>query len=269
MADEPVKRCQSPVSPVTRLMPTRFSQLRIAAGRLRFTPSAVGFRARCPRRPINPKPSQRLRLRDYNLNLQQQLGAGTRDGDSAISALRTSTCRIELQHQPAHVSGQACYRTAGVKPYRFDGLDGSLIRSGAPRLGQHSAISTLTASSPITTPSGSSVRKTLSTRHLQMNSTYTWSKSHGHQLPRLAGHGYTLQDSYQSQGRTMACSDFDTRNHFRLLRHLEPAVSTAIALKEGWLLANITQLQTGNPLNVVTSNTTYNGVIRVPFGLQR
>ena len=41
----------------------------------------------------------------------------------------------------------------------------------------------------------------------------------------------------------------------------EPGISHSMAteLVDGWLLANITQLQSGNPLNVVTTST-YNGV---------
>jgi hypothetical protein len=58
-------------------------------------------------------------------------------------------------------------------------------------------------------------------------------------------------------------SDFDARNHFvfsgtwNLPFHGNSSLSSRLV--EGWMLANITQLQSGNPLNVTTTST-YNGV---------
>ncbi len=53
-------------------------------------------------------------------------------------------------------------------------------------------------------------------------------------------------------------SDFDVRNHF-VFSGTWDLPFRGNRLKDGWLLANITQLQGGNPLNVTTTST-YNGV---------
>jgi hypothetical protein len=52
-------------------------------------------------------------------------------------------------------------------------------------------------------------------------------------------------------------SDFDARNHF-VFSGIWNLPFHGNRLTDGWLLANITQLQSGNPMNVVTAST-YNG----------
>ena len=99
------------------------------------------------------------------------------------------------------------------------------------------------------------VRKALS-HGVQVNSTYTWSKSQD--LNSLGSQGgYTLQNNFNPQG-DYGLSDFDARNHF-VFSGTWNLPFHGSRLAEGWLLANITQLQTGNPMNVVTTST-YNGV---------
>ena len=73
---------------------------------------------------------------------------------------------------------------------------------------------------------------------------------------------YTLQNNFNPKG-DYGLSDFDARNHFvfsgtwNLPFHGNSSLSSRLV--EGWMLANITQLQSGNPLNVTTTST-YNGV---------
>ncbi|HLH34196.1 MAG TPA: carboxypeptidase regulatory-like domain-containing protein [Alloacidobacterium sp.] len=98
------------------------------------------------------------------------------------------------------------------------------------------------------------VRKALS-HGVQMNSTYTWSKSMDVNSLGSQG-GYNLQDNFNPRGN-YGLSDFDVRHHFVFSGTWELPFR-GNRLKEGWLLANITQLQSGNPLNVTTTST-YNG----------
>ena len=89
-----------------------------------------------------------------------------------------------------------------------------------------------------------------------MNSTYAWSKSQD--LNSLGSQGtYTLQNNFNPKG-DYGLSDFDARNHF-VFSGTWNLPFHGNRLVEGWLLANITQLQSGNPMNVVTTST-YNGV---------
>jgi hypothetical protein len=99
------------------------------------------------------------------------------------------------------------------------------------------------------------MRKALS-HGVQINSTYTWSKSMD--LNSLGSQGgYTLQNNFNPKG-DYGLSDFDARNHF-VFSGTWNLPFHGSRLVDGWLLANITQLQSGNPLNVTTTST-YNGV---------
>ena len=96
------------------------------------------------------------------------------------------------------------------------------------------------------------VQKNLS-HGLQVNTTYTFAKSMD--INSLAGGG--LQDNTNPAGN-YGLSDFDVRHHFVL--------SGTYALPfhrnrfvDGFLFAVINQEQTGNPLNLTLSNTTYTG----------
>jgi hypothetical protein len=100
-----------------------------------------------------------------------------------------------------------------------------------------------------------SVRKPVA-RGLQINASYAWSKSLDYNS--LSSQGVVVQDSYDLRG-DRGLSSYDARHHF---------VTSAIydlplrgnRLAEGWQLSLILQLQSGNPVNIVTTNTTINGV---------
>jgi hypothetical protein len=69
--------------------------------------------------------------------------------------------------------------------------------------------------------------------------------------------GYSLQNNFNPKG-DYGPSDFDARDHF-VFSGTWNLPFHANRFVDGWMLANITQLQSGNPLNVVTTST-YNGV---------
>src|SRR5262249_17926145 len=94
------------------------------------------------------------------------------------------------------------------------------------------------------------------TRGLQLNASYTWSKSLDYNS--FSTGGIVGQDSYNLRG-DRGLSDFDARNRF-VISALYDLPFRGNRLKEGWQLAVIIQSQSGSPVNIVTSNSTVNGV---------
>ena len=185
-------------------------------------------------------------VESYNLNLQQQLGAGT---VMEIGYIGSEGKHLRLERN----INQYNYTAAGtaVRPYPTLSAT-STIRpgSGLGNIGYIDSDSLSNYSALWFT-----VRKALS-HGLQVNSTYTWSKSQD--LNSLGSQGgYTLQNNFNPRG-DYGLSDFDTRNHF-VFSGTWNLPFHGNRLADGWLLANITQLQSGNPMNVVTPST-YNGV---------
>ena len=185
-------------------------------------------------------------VESYNLNLQQQLGAGT---VMEIGYIGSEGKHLRIERN----INQYNYTAAGtaVRPYPTLSAT-STIRpgSGLGNIGYIDSDSLSNYSALWFT-----VRKALS-HGLQVNSTYTWSKSQD--LNSLGSQGgYTLQNNFNPRG-DYGLSDFDTRNHF-VFSGTWNLPFHGNRLAEGWLLANITQLQSGNPMNVVTPST-YNGV---------
>ena len=91
---------------------------------------------------------------------------------------------------------------------------------------------------------------------LQLNTSYTWSKSLDYNS--FSTGGIVGQDSYDLRG-DRGLSDFDARHRFTGNGIYDLPLSGNSFL-EGWRLAAIVQLQSGSPVNVVTSNSTVNGV---------
>lgn len=91
---------------------------------------------------------------------------------------------------------------------------------------------------------------------LQLDTSYTWSKSID--TNSLNSSGFAVQDSYDI-GNQYGLSDFDARHRFVLSATYELPF-TGNPLTRGWQIAAIVQSQSGNPVNIVTSNSTLNGV---------
>jgi hypothetical protein len=94
------------------------------------------------------------------------------------------------------------------------------------------------------------------TRNLQFNASYTWSKSLDYNS--FSTGGIVAQDSYDVTG-SRGLSDFDARHRF-VISALYELPFRGNRLVEGWQVAAIVQSQSGNPVNIVTTNTTVNGV---------
>jgi hypothetical protein len=91
---------------------------------------------------------------------------------------------------------------------------------------------------------------------LQFNASYTWSKSLDYNS--LNSQGVTVQDSFNIRG-DRGLSDFDVRHRF-VINWIYELPLSGNRLVEGWQISGITQLQSGNPVNIVTNINTFTGV---------
>ncbi|HEX5834660.1 MAG TPA: TonB-dependent receptor [Pyrinomonadaceae bacterium] len=90
----------------------------------------------------------------------------------------------------------------------------------------------------------------------QFDASYTWSKSIDY--TSFSTGGILVQNSYDLPGER-GVSDFDARHRF-VISSIYELPFDGNWLVSGWQLAVIVQSQSGNPVNVVTSNSTVNGV---------
>ena len=90
---------------------------------------------------------------------------------------------------------------------------------------------------------------------LQFNASYTFSKSIDYNS--LNSQANITQDSYNIRN-DRGLSDFDARHRF-VINSIYDLPFKGNRLVEGWEFAIITQLQTGNPVNIITTNATYTG----------
>lgn len=90
----------------------------------------------------------------------------------------------------------------------------------------------------------------------QFDASYTWSKSIDY--TSFSTGGLLLQNSYDLPG-DRGLSDFDARHRF-VLSSIYELPFHGNQLVSGWQLAVIVQSQSGNPVNIVTTNSTVNGV---------
>ena len=100
-----------------------------------------------------------------------------------------------------------------------------------------------------------SASKTLASG-LQINVSYTWSKSLDYNS--LSSQGIVVQNSYNLRS-DRGLSDFDARHRF-VARAIYDLPFQSNRLVKGWQLATVVQVQSGNPVNIVTSNSTVTGV---------
>jgi len=91
---------------------------------------------------------------------------------------------------------------------------------------------------------------------LHVDASYTWSKSLD--TNSLNSSGFAVQDAYDIPSQ-YGLSDFDARH--RLVVNATYAVPfTGHVLTRGWHLVTVVQSQSGNPVNIVTSTSSLNGV---------
>jgi hypothetical protein len=91
---------------------------------------------------------------------------------------------------------------------------------------------------------------------LQINVSYTWSKSLDYNS--LSTQGIVVQNSYDLRG-DRGLSDFDAR-HRVVARAIYDLPFSSNRFVKGWQLAIVVQAQSGNPVNIVTSDSTVTGI---------
>jgi hypothetical protein len=192
----------------------------------------------------NPKLSNAY-TESYNLNLQQQIGSGV---VMELGYIGSEGKHLRIQrniNQFIYPNGKATRPYAALSttsPIRPGSGLGNIAYVDSDSLSNYNAL-------------WFTMRKALA-HGVQINSTYVWSKSQD--LNSLGSQGtYTLQNNFNPKG-DYGLSDFDARNHF-VFSGIWNLPFHGNRLVDGWLLANITGLQSGNPMNVVTTST-YNGV---------
>jgi hypothetical protein len=180
-------------------------------------------------------------MQSWNANAQRQLA---RDLAATIgySGSHGTNLRISRNlNQPV----------AGVRPFPLVAAS-SPILPGTP-LGTITQVETSGFSNYYAV--WATVTKRLS-RGLHADASYTWSKSLD--TNSLNSSGFAVQDGYDIPNQ-YGLSDFDARHRFVLsATYFVPF--TNHALTRGWQLATVVQSQSGNPVNIVTSNSSLNGV---------
>jgi hypothetical protein len=180
-------------------------------------------------------------LHSWNVNLQQQL-----TGDIAAMVGYFGSHGSNLR-----ISRNINQPVAGIRP--FPSLSpASPILPGEP-LGNITEVTSRGFSSYHALVM--SATKRLSDG-LQFAGSYTWSKSLD--TNSLNSSGFAVQDSYDIASQ-YGLSDFDARHRF-VISATYVVPFTGHPLVRGWELSAIVQSQSGNPVNIVTSNSSLNGV---------
>ena len=180
-------------------------------------------------------------MQSWNVNVQRQV-ARAWAVTLGYSGSRGTNLRISRNiNQPVD----------GVRPFAAVSASGAIL-PGTP-LGDITQVE----SSGFSTYNAGwlAVTKRLS-RGLQLNTSYTWSKSLDtnslNSSDFAVQNGYDIPDQY-------GLSDFDARHRF-VLSATYALPFAGHVLTRGWQLAMVVQSQSGNPVNIVTSNSSLNGV---------
>src|SRR5262249_39961418 len=191
--------------------------------------------------PVTIDPGfQNARLRSWNVNVQRQLAV-----DRAVMA-----CYIASRGANLRISRNINQPVNGVVPYPALS-DASPIRPGA-LLGTITQVES-TGSSRYNALWVSATKRL--SRGLVFDTSYTLSKSLD--TNSLNSSGFAVQDGYDIPSE-YGLSDFDARH--RLVINATYELPFTHALARRWQVATIVQAQSGNPVNIVTSNSTLNGV---------
>ncbi len=190
---------------------------------------------------VNPQLTNAY-MESYNLNLQQQVGSATALQIGYIGSLgRHLRIRRNLNQPTLAGNARPFLTLAASSPIDPGSRIGNISEVDSNAYSDYSAL-------------WFTMRQNLS-HGLEFDSTYTWSRSMDVNSLGSQG-GYTLQDNFNPQGN-YAPSDFDARNRF-VFSGIWQLPLHGGRLKDGWQIANITQLQSGNPFTVLTTST-YNG----------
>jgi hypothetical protein len=179
-------------------------------------------------------------LDTWNVNVQRQVAR-----DTAVTVGYLGSRGTDLR-----ISRNINQPIDGVRPYAALSPS-SPILPGAP-LGNI----TQAESSGFSTYHGGFVAVTRRlSKGLQFDTSYTYSKSID--TNSLNSLGFAVQNAYDIPNQ-YGLSDFDARHRFVLSGSYALPFDGHV-LARGWQIATVVQSQSGNPVNIVTSNATLNG----------
>jgi hypothetical protein len=181
-------------------------------------------------------------IEGYNLNVQQELGPASA---LQVGYIGSTGHHLRLNHNINQFVYASPTATTGTRPYpTAKMLDGSVRPLGNITYNDSIGMSNYNAL-------WVTYRRSLR-GGLAFNTTYTYSKS----MDENSQSGNGIQDNTNPAG-SYGLSDFDVRHHF-VFSGLWTLPFHGNRLKDGWLIADVTQIQGGNPLNVVTGSA-YSG----------
>jgi Carboxypeptidase regulatory-like domain len=181
-------------------------------------------------------------IESYNLNVQQEMGPSSA---LQIGYIGSQGRHLRLNHNINQFVYASPTATTGTRPYpTAKMLDGTTRALGNITYNDSIGMSNYNAL-------WVTYRRALR-GGLQFNTTYTYSKS----MDENSQSGNGIQDNTNPAG-SYGLSDFDVRHHF-VFSGTWTLPFHGNRLKDGWLLADVTQIQGGNPLNVVTGSA-YSG----------
>jgi hypothetical protein len=180
-------------------------------------------------------------MQSWNANVQRQL-----TGDLAATIGYSGSHGTNLR-----ISRNLNQPVDGVRPFRVVAASSPILPStllGNITQVESSGFSNYNAA-------WVSVTKRLS-RGLHADASYTWSKSLD--TNSLNSSGFAVQDGYDIPNQ-YGLADFDARHRFVVSASYVLPFTNHV-LTRGWQLATVVQSQSGNPVNIVTSNSSPNGV---------
>jgi len=180
-------------------------------------------------------------LRSWNVNVQRQL-AHDLSAMVGYFGSRGANLRISRNiNQP--INGAIPFPALSASsPIRPGDPLGTITQVGSTGFSRYNAL-------------WASANKRLS-RGLVFDTSYTLSKSQD--TNSLNSSGFAVQNGYDIAGE-YGLSDFDAR-HRVVVSAMYDLPFTSHAVTRGWQIATIVQAQSGNPVNIVTNNSTLNGL---------
>jgi hypothetical protein len=180
-------------------------------------------------------------LQSWNLNIQHEVAGHFRFMAGYFGSKGTHLVLRRNINQPVN----------GIRPYSALSLSSSIF-PGQP-IGNITKVESTGNSSYNALWISATQRLS---RGLQFNASYTWSKSLDYNS--LSSGGVVLQDSYNLRGNR-GPSDFDARQRL-VVSSIYELPFKRNKLIAGWQLSTVVQTQSGNPMNIVTSNSLVNGL---------
>jgi hypothetical protein len=236
LVDQPVTNLVTPTSsnpplarPLTFTGPIRFDNAAIVAGNAGLAPASVD------------SDFDNAYVQSWNLNIQREI----------TPSLGVTVGYFGSKGTHLRISRNINQPLNGVRPF-------ARLSTGSP-INPNAQVLNITEISNVGNSNYNALWLTANkrlSRGLQFNASYTYSKSIDYNS--LNSQGVVVQNSYDIRN-DRGLSDFDARHRF-VINALYELPLKGSRLVDGWQLGTIVQLQSGNPVNLVTNNNTFTGV---------